>query len=164
MWDYALRVLANRAHASAELRRKLASRAQIPSDVTAVMARLREYQLADDKKFAELFASSRLANEGFGKFRVLRDLRAKQVTTAVAEKAVAETFADTDETQLAASYLERKYRGKNLAEFLKEEKNLASAFRRLRTAGFSAGVALAVLKSHSGRAIDLEAEPDEDED
>ncbi len=152
LWNYALRVLGDRAHASAELRRKLLQRAQSPSDVTAVMTKLRDYGLTDDKKFSEAFASSRLANQGLGRFRVLRDLRSKQVASNVAEEAVAAVFAETDEQQLAENFLVRKYRGKELPIFLREEKNLAAAYRRLRTAGFSSNATLSVLKRFSRRA------------
>ncbi len=160
LWNYALRVLGDRAHAAAELRRKLLQRAQSPSDVSAVMAKLHDYGLTDDKKFSESFASSRLANQGLGRFRVLRDLRSKQVASHVAEEAVAAVFAETDEQQLAEKFLVRKYRGKDLPAFLAEEKNLAAAYRRLRTAGFSSNATLSVLKRFSRRAEEWE-EPDE---
>ncbi len=163
LWNYALRILGDRAHSAAELRRKLVLKAESPPDVTAVMARLGEYQLTDDKKFSESFASSRLANQGHGRFRVLRDLRSKQVPSTVAEKAVSQTFAGTDEAQLADNYLRRKYRGKDLGPFLREEKNLASAYRRLRTAGFSSHMALAVLNKYSGCGEDWDVGDEEAE-
>ncbi|HLH01982.1 MAG TPA: regulatory protein RecX [Bryobacteraceae bacterium] len=163
LWNYALTVLAGRAHSTAELRRKLVRKAEVLSDVNATLARLREYGMLDDRKFSEAFASARLENQGHGKMRVLRDLRAKQVAPGVAQKAVEASFAQTDERALAEKYLERKYRGKNLAELLKEEKHFAAAFRRLRTAGFSAGTTFAVLKSHHAGADEF-GEPDESED
>ena len=156
LWSYALRILGGRAHAAAELRRKLLQKAQSQSDVTAVMAKLREYGLTDDKKFSEAFASSRLANQGMGRFRVLRDFRSKQVASNVAEEAVGAVFAETDERQLAENFLVRKYRGKDLSSFLHEEKNLAAAYRRLRTAGFSSNATLSVLKRFSRRAEEFE--------
>ena len=149
LWEYALRVLGNRAHSSAELSNKLCRRAQSSLDVTSVMSKLREYGLADDKKFSESFASARLANSGMGRFRVLRELRAKRVSQSVAEGAVAAAFDGTDEEHLAERFLLRKYPGKELATFLAEEKNLAGAYRRLRTGGFSARATLSVLKRYS---------------
>ncbi len=166
LWEYALRALASRAHSAAELRRKLLQRAESPPEVDSVMAKLREYQLADDRKFSELFASSRLANSGFGRHRVLRDLRARQVSSTVAEQAVAQAFAETDELQLAENFLRRKYRGKDLPAFLKDEKNLAAAYRRLRTGGFSSSAILAVLKRFSSRTEEFDepaSEPPENE-
>jgi regulatory protein len=162
LWEYALRVLGNRSHSAVELSKKLQRRAQSSLDVTSVMSKLREYGLADDKKFSESFASARLANSGVGRFRVLRDLRAKQVPAPIAEKAISSAFAGIDEEQLAESFLLRRYRGKDLAAFLAEEKNLARAYRRLRTGGFSAGATMSVLKRYSRQAGDFD-EPEEAE-
>jgi regulatory protein len=156
LWDYALRVLSNRAHSSIELSRKLHRRAQSSLDVSSVMSKLREYGLVDDKKFSESFASARLANSGVGRFRILRELRAKQVSPVIAESAVSEAFAGTNEEELAESFLLRKYRGKDMAAFLAEEKNLAAAYRRLRTGGFSTAASLSVLKRYSRRAKDFD--------
>ncbi len=163
LWNYALRALENRSHSTAELRRKLLQRAASSSDITPLMQKLREYGLADDEKFSETLAASRLANQGVGRFRVLRELRSKQVAATVAEKAVNSAFAGTDEQQLADAFLVRKYRGKELDVYLKEEKNVASAYRRLRTAGFSSKVSFSVLKKHS-RKIEEWDEPEEPPD
>ncbi|MFL6351473.1 MAG: regulatory protein RecX [Bryobacteraceae bacterium] len=149
LWDYALRVLGQRAHSANELKQKLSKRSESAAEVAAVMGKLRDYGLADDTKFSEAFASSRLQNRGFGRFRVLRDLRSKRVSGNVAEAAVEKTFAGTDETELIQRFLERKYRGKKLEEFLKEEKNVASVYRRLRVAGFSSGNSLSILKRYA---------------
>jgi len=155
LWNYALRTLAGRAHSTAELKEKLTRRAASNADVLETIAKLRRYGMADDKKFSEAFASSRLQNQGFGRLRVLQELRGKRVAPSVAERAVGLAFEGTDEQELARKFLERKYRGRNLAEFLEEEKNLASAYRRLRTAGFSANAALSALKERSKR-VDIE--------
>lgn len=156
LWNYALRVLGQRAHSANELKQKLSKRAASPSDVNATLAKLREYGFADDAKYSETFASSRLQNQGFGRFRVLRDLRAKRVAPGIAERAVEKTFAATDERQLIEAFLQRKYRGKNLPVFLEAPKNLAAAYRRLRTAGFSTASSLAVLRRYSHHAEEWE--------
>ena len=92
LWDYALRALSQRAHSANDLKQKLARRSESPEGVTAVMAKLHEYGMADDKKFSETFASSRLQNQGFGRSRVLQDLRTRRVSGGVAEKAVEQDF------------------------------------------------------------------------
>jgi regulatory protein len=152
LWEYALRVLGHRAHAAAEIRRKLARRAESPEALTAVMEKLREYSFVDDQKFSNLFAASRLQNNGFGRIRILHDLRARQVAPALAEEAVAKVFEGTDEATLIQEYLQRKYRSVDLKTFLQEEKNLASAYRRLRLAGFSSQASLAALKRYNQQA------------
>ena len=162
LWDYALRILAQRPNSSSELKKKLSRRADSSASVTIVLEKLREYGLADDAKFSETFATTKLQNQGFGRFRVLRDLGAKQVAPRLAREAVDKAFAGVDETELAKRFLERKYRGHDLAELFKEEKKLAAAYRRLRMAGFSGAVTVAALKSYSRRAGELQDLPDEE--
>lgn len=154
--DYAAQALSARALTAGELREKLRRRAADPADIDPLVARLRDYGAVNDARFASAFAERRIENEGFGQLRVLRDLRRRKVASGVAEKAVAKAFTGVDETALIEQYLQRKYRGKNLPEWLADEKNLASAFRRLRTAGFGAGNTLRVLRRYSDRAADID--------
>lgn len=147
--EYALRCLSGRAYSAGELREKLRRRSESATDLDGVLGKLKESGYLDDRRYAENFATARLENEGFGKMRVLRDLRQRRVAPAVAEQVVDRTFRETDETELIQAFLERKYRTRPLPAFLAEEKNLASAFRRLRYAGFSAGNSIRVLKRYS---------------
>ena len=163
LWDYALKTLGRRAHSAGELRIKLLRRAEQPSDVADVLQKLRDYGLADDAKFAETFASSRLQNEGFGRLRVLRELGAKRVAPGVASEAVGKAFSGTDELELIEKFLSRKYRNTDLRQFLKEQKNLASAYRRLVTAGFSGRASLSVLKRYSSSEEEWGEPPEEPE-
>lgn len=154
LWNYALRTLTSRDYSLNEIRRKLQARAA-PDVVSATLDKLREYGYIDDARFAKAYATSRLENQGFGKQRILRELRLKQVGANEAEKALETTFAIVDEKQLARQYLERKFRGKPLGTLLQDEKSMASAYRRLRTAGFSSGTSVSVLKSYTNRADEL---------
>lgn len=161
LFDYALRALAGRAHAAGELREKLLRRAERAEEVAAVLARLKEDGYLNDRKFAEAFSTARLENEKLGRMRVLADLRKRRVAPAVAEKAVTEAYRDTDETALIEEYIRRKFRGKQLETWLAEPKNLASAYRRLRGAGFSSGNSIRVLKRFAAQAELLESMEDE---
>ncbi len=154
--NYALRALSARAHSSGEMRRKLDGRAERREDVDAVLQKLRESGYLDDRRYAESYAAGRLENEGHGRARVLRDLRQRRIAPKLAEQAVAKTFDPTDEPELIEAYLRRKFRGKDLPSWLREEKNLAAAFRRLRYAGFSSGNSIRVLKRYSSQAEQLE--------
>ena len=165
--NVALRALGSRAHSSGELREKLRRRAQNDADLDAVIAKLREGGYLNDRQFAENFAAARLSNQGLGKMRVLRDLRQRRIAPKLAEQVADQTYKDTEETALIEEFLRRKYRGKDLAQFLSEEKNLAAAFRRLRYSGFSAGQSIRVLKRFANQpeALDaLESEESTDED
>jgi regulatory protein len=159
---YSARVLTARAQTTSELRQKLTRRAAERSDVDEVIRRLKENGYLNDQRFAESFANWRRDNEGFGKTRVVRDLMARRVAPELAKKATETAYTGTDETALIEQFLQRKFRGKNLGALLQEEKHLASAFRRLRTAGFSAGGSIKVLKRYAAEAERLE-DIDEDE-
>jgi regulatory protein len=165
LWEFALKTLDRRAYAAVELRRKLSGRAETKSALEEVMKKLEAYKLLDDSRFAESYAVSRLEGQGFGARRVLRDLRARSVGAQVAEAAIRRVYSEVEETELAARFLERKFRSKNLPEHLREEKNLASAYRRLRTAGFGTAASIKVLKRFAQRAEELESlETDTPED
>ncbi len=156
LYAYALRALGARAHASGELRMKLARRAEREEDVDAVLARLKERGYLNDRQFAESFSTWRLENEGFGKTRVIQDLRKRRVAPKLAEQAVSKVYAATDEPALIEEFLRRKFRGRALDEYLAEPKHLAAAYRRLRAAGFGSGNVIRVLKRFAAEAERLE--------
>jgi regulatory protein len=162
LWDWALKALNGRAYTTAELRRKLGVRAENRAAVQQVMDKLQEYGLLNDQRFAESFATSRLENKGFGAARVFRDLRSRSVSGALAESAIRQVYAEVEEDELAQQFLARKFRGKDLPVWLKEEKNLAAAYRRLRTAGFTSAASIRALKRHASRADELDAIDEEE--
>jgi regulatory protein len=162
--NVALRALGSSAHSSGQLREKLRRRAQNDQDVDAVMAKLKESGYLNDRRFAENYAAVRLQNQGLGKMRVLRDLRQRHIAPKLAEQVTEKTYQETDEAHLIEEFLLRKYRGKQLAVFLGDEKNLAAAFRRLRYAGFSAGQSIRVLKRFAAQPEVLDALEGEDSD
>jgi regulatory protein len=123
---------------------------------------LKESGYLDDRRFAENYATARLENEGLGKMRVLRDLRQRRVAPALAEQVTERTYQGAEEADLIEQFLRRKYRGKQLKAFLSEEKNLASAYRRLRYAGFSSGQSIRVLKRFANQPEALDALESED--
>lgn len=156
LWEYALRALASRAHSIGEIREKLHRKAERAGDVDGVLSRLKQYGLLNDRRFADAVAGSRLQNQGLGRARVLKELRQRRVAPAVAEQAVAEAYRETDEAALIEDFLARKFRRIDLGAYLREPKNLASAYRKLRTAGFSSGNSIRVLKRYAHEAEQLE--------
>ena len=162
LWNYALRILGGRGYTIAQMRTRLTARALNRDDVAGVMSRLKQYGYLNDQRFAEGFATARLENHAQGRFRVLRDLRQKRVAPVVAEQAVSAVYHDTDEFTLAEEFLTRKFRKVPLSEYLAEPKNLASAYRRLRMAGFSASVAARLLKQHASEPDLVDRMEDED--
>lgn len=162
LWEAALKLLAGRALSSGQLRDKLSQKAQRKTDVDAVMTRLRDCGVLNDTQFAEHFAARRVESQGLGKARVLRDLRTRKVASNIAAQAVNAAYSEVDESDLIRQFLARKYRNRPLAELLKDPKELASAYRKLRMAGFSSSNSIAVLKGFSREADELESlEPDD---
>ncbi|HEX3880013.1 MAG TPA: RecX family transcriptional regulator [Bryobacteraceae bacterium] len=146
LWAYALKLLSGRARSSGELRQKLRLRAQKADDIDPLLVRLKELGYLDDRKFAEGFASARLSGEKFGRTRVIRDLRQRRVAPAVAENTVAKVYEGVDEAAMIEEWIRKKYRLAPREAFLKEDKDLASAYRRLSNAGFRSGDIIRVLK------------------
>lgn len=163
LWAYSLKLLGGRALSAGEVRQKLARRAEKESDVELTIGKLREYGYLNDTRFAENYAAWRKDNEGFGRMRVLRDLRQRRVAPTVADAAVQGVFEGTDEVAQIEAFLERKYRNVDLPELLRDDKKLQSAFRRLRYAGFSSGASISVLKRFASSADQLEDAPDDDD-
>ena len=163
--DYAVRALSARALTQNELKDRLRGRAARAGDVPEVMARLKQAGYLDDRRFAETYSRLRREDQGFGKFRVLRDLRARRVAPALAEKVVAEAFRDTDENALIEQFLRRKLRYADAPPRLDDPRRLASLYRMLLRAGFSSGKILESLRKLSARSewVDsLESAADEE--
>ena len=164
LWSYALKALAGRAHSTGELREKLRSRAACAGDVDNVLSRLKQDGYLDDRRFAEHLAAARLANDRFGRGRVIQDLRQRRVAPALAEKTVREVYEDVDEQNLIEEWIRRKYRLAPREGLFEEEKDLVQAYRRLLRAGFRTGEILRALKKFAKNPELLDGfEPPEDE-
>jgi regulatory protein len=166
LWEFALKTLGARACSSGELRQKLRARAERAEDVDATLARLKEYRYLDDRRFAESFAAARLENQRLGKHRVVRDLLRRRVAPALAESVTGKTFQRVDEVALIEEHIRHKYRATKRVGLFKDEKDLASAYRRLLRAGFSTGNIIRVLKRFAANPELLDgfeppAEPEE---
>lgn len=163
LFEYAVQCLGRRPYAAEELKTKLRTRAERAADVDAAIVRLKDVGYLDDKRFAESFALNRAENDGFGKMRVLSDLRARRVAPKVAEQAVAQVFEDRGESEQIDAYIERRMPSLRAGGKIEDARELARAFRRLRRAGFSSGGALAALKRVAARPEEIE-EPVEEEE
>lgn len=163
LFDYAVKILAARACSTEEMRNKLRNRAARAADIQPTIDRLTEIGYLNDNRFAESYANARVENDGFGKMRVLSDLRGRRVAANLADKAVAQAFEGREEAELLAAYIDRRM--PTLTGQIDDDRKLAAAYRRLRRAGFSSGAILTELKRRAKypERID-EAPPEETED
>ena len=165
LWEYALKILAGRAHSTGELREKLRRRAERAELVDEVLSRLKQSGYLDDQRYAESFAASRLSGEKFGRGRVVRDLRQRRVAPALAERTVEKVYRDVDEEALIEDWIRRKYRTAVREGLFEEEKDMAAAYRRLVRAGFRGGEILKVLRRVAANPDLLDGfEPPEEEE
>jgi regulatory protein len=146
LFQFALKALGARAQSTGELREKLRRRAAEPGDVEETLAKLKDAGYLNDARFAEGFATSRLANQGLGSTRVIQDLRQHRVAPALAEGTVRQVYDGVDESALIEEWIRRKYRTANREGLFQAEKDLGAAYRRLVRAGFRTGEIVRVLK------------------
>lgn len=166
LWELALKALTLRACSSGEMRQKLVARAEKIEDVEATLSRLKASKYLDDRRFAESFATSRLENQRLGKIRVSQDLRRRRVAPALAEASVQKAYAAVDEAKLIEEFIRRKYRDASRERLFRDQKDLASAYRRLIRAGFSSGIVIRTLKRFAAdpELLDSFEPPVEDEE
>ncbi len=128
------------------------------------MARLLDIGYVNDNRFAESYAAARVANDGFGRTRVLMDLRAHRITGELAEQAVEQALDGRSEAELIQAYIERRMPSIAEPGKLDDQKKLAAAWRRLRRAGFSSGPVIAALRTLAASAELVEDLPEDDAD
>ena len=163
LFEYAVKCLGARAWSTGDLKSKLRMRAASPPDADATIDRLKEIGYLDDQRFAESYAAARVENEGFGRMRVLNDLRARRVTGDMAEQAVKRALGDRTEAESIDAFLARRMPSVASGGPIDDERKLAAAYRKLRRAGFSSGPILTALKRIAARPESLD-EPLEEEE
>ena len=145
LYDYAVGALARKMRTVAELKRLLRNKTMASENseamIEAVIRKLKDQKYLNDSQYAALYSRNRKENEKFGKRRVITDLKTKGVHGDVIEAAIAATYEDSNEEQLARQFLERKRIKKPASQ-----REAARIFRTLLRAGFSTGIIYKVLK------------------
>jgi regulatory protein len=162
LYEYAVKCLGARAYSSGDLKSKLLLRAAHAPDADTAIGRLKDVGYLDDRRFAESYAAARVENEGFGRIRVLNDLRAHRVSGDLADQAVEKALGDKTEDELLDMFLERRMPSLATGGPITDERKLAAAYRKLRRAGFTSGPILRALKRVAARPDSLEEPPDEE--
>ena len=156
LYDAAIKILMRRAHSVHEMKRALERRCEDAALVKNVLARLKTSGLIDDARYAKQFTRHRTESRKQGKFRIARDLRARGVPDRHIETALDEVAQQTDEATLVRQRIERKLRSFR-GEI--DDRKLASLYRSLLRAGFSADVVRRELKSLTREDVpDVEAQ------
>jgi regulatory protein len=159
LYEAAVRALMRRAYSAYEMKQMLGRRTENDHLLGTVMDRLKRAKMIDDERFARQFVRQRTEIRRQGKFRIARDLRARGVLDRHIEAALAETAKETDQATIVRQRLERRlrsFRGKI------DERKLASMYRSLLRAGFSADIVRRELKAITRQDVgEREVEPEE---
>jgi regulatory protein len=159
LYESAVRALMRRAYSVYEMKQLLGRRTEDDTLLRNVMDRLKRAKMIDDERFAKQFARQRTEIRRQGKFRIARDLRARGVPDRHIEAALAESAKETDESDVVRQRLERKLRS-----FRGEitENKIASMYRSLLRAGFSADIVRRELKSLTREEVpEPESQPED---
>lgn len=131
----AINGLARRAYSVYEMRTYLERRAEDKDVVKAVLDRLKHLNYLDDARYARQFVRLRAELRKQGAFRIARDLRARGVPDRHIEAALAERSPESNESTLVRERLVRRIK---LLRGPLDERRVASLYRSLLRAGFSA--------------------------
>jgi regulatory protein len=146
----AQRALMRRAHSIHEMKQHLERRAEDKELIPAVIARLRALNYLDDAEYALNYAAQHAKVRRQGRFRIARELRARGVPDRYIDDAISKVFADTDETALIRTRLKHHLALLNKksteAHPPLDQKKIASLYRNLLGAGFSADIIRTELK------------------
>ena len=135
LYTAAINGLARRAYSIYEMRTYLERRAEDKDAVKGVLDRLKHLDYLDDARYARQFVRLRSELRKQGAFRIARDLRARGVPDRHIEAALAERSPESSEVALVRARLGRRI--KSLRGPL-DERRVASLYRSLLRAGFSA--------------------------
>lgn len=150
--DAAVRILARRQHAEAELRRKLAKREFDPETVDAVLAECRDRKYVDDAATARFYLEE-LIRKDYGVNRVRQAMRGKGFDEALIQT-IADEYAGSDVERAAARKALAKKRPA-LARESDHRKRREKAYRFLAGKGFTGEMIRAAMSDGEGDADHL---------
>jgi len=139
----ALQQLARRELSEAQIRQRLSRRGFTPEDIDLAIDRLRQDGSLDDARVAAAIARSQLSIKKRGARRVRREIEAAGITPALAERAVAEVYAEVDADALMAAAIDRRLGTRRLDD----DREMARLYRYLVGQGFDADRAMAALRA-----------------
>lgn len=139
--ERALRLLARREHARAELSRKLAPHAESAAALANVLDDLSARRLLSDERYVEMRLNARATR--FGNARLAHELRTQGIADELIDAALAET---DDELTRARDVWQKKYGGKLKEQATQDAAERNRQLRFLMNRGFSGETIRRVLR------------------
>lgn len=124
-------LISRREHSSKELYDKLLKNYP-PEFAAEAVAKLQEIGMLSDERFAVMYANELYEKKGFGKNRILFEMKAKGIDRELAENTVEEIFSEEDNIERMVDIIRKKY-----YNIENDEKQRRRATAYLMRAGFS---------------------------
>lgn len=137
-----LRQLAMTPRSREELSQKLAQRGCDPEVAAAVLDRMTQVGLIDDRAYAQMLVRSRQAGRGLARRALSRELRTKGIEEHLAEEALA-SISDADERDRARTLVDKRLRAMHGLGIEVQTRRLAGMLARK---GYPPSVAYAVIR------------------
>ena len=141
--EKALKLLELRPRSERELKQKLRLKGFTEKIIFEVTSDLKKVDLINDEKFAETWASIRLANKPMGKFLLKQELFRKGIKKELIEDVIKKSFEDEKEIDLATKLLEKR---KKLFQNLEDKKVQKKLSNFLLRRGFSYDIVNKVMR------------------
>ena len=138
----AVRLLARREYARAELGERLIARGADRAEVERVLDELERGGFLSDARFAQALVAQKAGR--YGKRAIAHELREKRVASAAAQEALT-LLAHTDELAEAIALWERRF-----GAAPKDSREKARQMRFLLARGYDVSIALKVLRRAAG--------------
>jgi len=133
-WSYALLLLRYRERSEQELSQRLARRGYDAAAITATIAKLRGYGLADDRRYAQLCARAHQQRHASDQ-AIIAALLKKGIDRAIIQDTLAEPEEGISELERARAYCARRRRGTRV-----NRKEYTRLGRALARRGFASAV------------------------
>jgi len=144
----ALHQLARRELSEAQIRQRLVRRGFSADDIDRAISRLLQDGSLDDARVAAAIARSQLSLKKRGARRVRQEITAAGIASALADRAVAEVYADVDGDALLAAAIDRRLGTRRLDD----DREMARLYRYLVGQGFEGDRAMAALRARRKRS------------
>ncbi|MFQ5682778.1 MAG: regulatory protein RecX [Candidatus Binatia bacterium] len=128
----AYKFLGYRARSEAEVRLKLTQLGFSQETVETTLEKLRSLNFLNDEAFARGWVLERVENRGYGPLRVEQELRRKGIANSLISRIMQEAFGQQEVKKKARKLLEKRFKGKDLANM----KMLRRAVWFLRRRGY----------------------------
>jgi regulatory protein len=138
-----LKMLARRELSEAQIRQRLARRSHTTDSIDSAIERLKAERALDDVRVAGAIARTETHVRRRGRLRVIRQIEAAGISSAIAKRVASELFQDVDSDALLAAALEKRLRGRDAVD----DRTARRLYRYLITQGFDSDRVWAAVRA-----------------